>query len=66
MKLKVIICFCSFSIFILPIENTVHADTVHFRKLFRSMAAGYGDILVRGTDMQGILIVIKMEQPVRF
>ena len=48
MKLKkVIICFFAVLVsFILPIENTVHADTVHFRNCSEAWAAGYGDILV--------------------
>ncbi len=55
--------FCSFSIFILLIENTVYADTVHFRNCLWK-AAGYGDILL-GTGICGILDRDKMEQACR-
>ena len=55
MKLKkVIICFFAVLVsFILPIENTVHADTVHFRNCSEAWAAGYGDIFSWGTGICG-------------
>lgn len=68
MKLKkVSICFFAALVsFILPIENTVSADTVHFRNCSEAWAAGYGDILVGEPGYAGHLDRDKMELLVRF
>ncbi len=54
MKLKkVIICFCSLVSFILPIENTVHADTVLFRNCSEAWAGVMGYFSLGDRDIVG-------------